>query len=415
MNINKDLASKCPHLAAYNPAEQGHLANPYPIWCESQEHAPIFFIESTGIWAVTSYDLIEQVIRDTKTFTSRYSLNFPEIPADLKHLLPWGYPQDHPSLINTDPPEHTRIRRLAGKLLTAPEVSKMEPRIREIGNELIDAFIDDGHCNFAASFSIPFPVMVISSILGVPTEDKHHFRRWTDYAFLLSSPNLGDDELREITIGHAELKDYLQAMLSERRNSPQDDLLTKMINAREEDLPALDDKQIISVVAQLLIGGNGTTTDMISNMVYILSQDKPLWTKLREDPSLYPNVIEETLRIKSSIRGLFRTTTCEVEIGGVTLPEGAVLWVVFGASGHDKTVFECPEKFDINRSNMRKQMSFGKGHHMCIGAPLARLEGRIALELLIERLPSIELVQDQEMEYPISLVSQGPIRLEIKF
>ena len=410
-----DLKRTCPHLAAYNPFDSEHLADPYPIWRELQRHAPAFFIESAGIWAVTSHELIEQVIRDTETFTSRYSLNFPEVPEDVRNLLPWGYPQDHPSLINTDPPEHTRIRRLAQKPLTAGEVKKLEPTIREIGNALIDGFIHDGHCDLVAAFATPFPVAVISGILGAPAKDRDDFKHWTDCGFLLSSPNPEPEQLHELSVGLAALKDYLLSMLRKRRKTPQDDLMTKLINAREGDLPALDDKQIVSIVAQLLIGGNGTTTDLIGNMMNILLRDGSLWQTVKEDLSLCPEAVEEALRIASSIRGLFRTTTRDIELGGVQLPQGATVWVVFGATGHDESIFTNPEKFDLSRENKNKHMSFGRGHHMCIGAPLARFEGQIALELLATRLPSMRLVANQQLHYLPSVVSHGPVHLHVEW
>ncbi len=410
-----DQENSCPYSNSYHPFEPKHLSNPFPLWQEFQEHAPIFFVEETGFWAVTSADLIENIIRDTDTFTSRYSLNFPEVPENLKELLPWGYPQNHPSLINTDPPEHTRIRRLAGKPLTAPEVKKMEQIIVDIGNTLIDSFIEEGHCDLVSVFTIPFPVVVISTILGVPPEDRMHFKRWTDYAFLLSTLNLTGEQLQEITVGHAELKDYLVKMLNDRRKKPQFDLLSKLINAREEELPALDDKQIISVVAQLLIGGNGTTTDLIGSMMSILLGQESLWEGVKDDQDSCAKVVEETLRIKPSIRGLFRTTTKECTLGGVSLPEGATIWVVFGASGHDKSVFSNAEQFDLERKNINKHMSFGRGNHMCIGASLARLEAQIALKLLSERIPSMRLRSNQKLEYPPSLVSHGPSHLQVEW
>jgi len=410
-----DLKRECPHLAAYNPFDLEHLADPYPLWRELQRHAPVFFIESAGIWAVTSYKLIEEVTRDTETFTSRYSLNFPEVPEDVRDLLPWGYPNDHPSLINTDPPEHTRIRRLAQKPLTAGEVKKLEPKIREIGNALIDGFIGDGQCDLVTAFATPFPVGVISDILGAPKDDRDDFKRWTDYGFLLSSPNLESEQLHECSVGLAALKDYLLSMLHERRMTPQDDLMTKLINAREADLPALDDKQIISIVAQLLIAGNGTTTDLIGNMTNILLRDESLWQTVKEDLSLCPEVVEEALRIASSIRGLFRTTTRDVELGGVQLPQGATLWVVFGATGHDESIFTSPEKFDLTRENKYKHMSFGLGRHFCLGASLARFEGKIALELLATRLPSMRLVANQQLQYLPSVVSHGPSHLHVEW
>lgn len=409
----ESLRDKCPHLAAYDPFEKRHLSDPYPLWRESQRNMPVFYVKQTGFWAVTGHKEIEQVAKDTETFTSRYALNFPPVPDNLKDRLPWGYPQDYPSLINTDPPEHTRIRRLAGRMLTPRAVKTMEPKIREITVELINTFINEGRCDLVKSFTIPLPVRVIAWILGVPDKDMADFKRWSDYAFILPNPNISKDQLQEISIGLADLQDYLLDMIAVRRKNPEEDLISQLVHAEEQDLPALDDKQITSSIAQLLIGGNGTTTDLIANMMSLVLKGEETWQVVKNDVSLCEHVVEETLRIKSSIRGLFRTTTREIELGGVLLPERANIWVVFGAAGHDERLFDCPEKFDVNRPNKRQHMSFGKGHHMCIGAPLARLEARVALEQLSKRIPSMQLQPNQTLEYPPTPVSQGPLQLHV--
>ncbi|MBS1878029.1 MAG: cytochrome P450 [Actinobacteria bacterium] len=404
----------CPALRDYDPFDPGHLADPYPLWRLAQREAPVFYVEKAGFWAVTGYEEVLEVARDPETFSSRESLNFRPVPEHLRERLPNGFPQGYPSLINSDPPEHSRIRKIANQTLTPRHVAALEPSIREIAGGLIDEFAGDGRVDIIERFAIPLPVIVIARILGVNEQDLEDFQRWSNAAFLMSNPNLTDAEFEQCAAEHAELNGYLLERIAERRSAPRDDLLSRLVHEEDENV-RLTDAQITSVTAQLLIGGNVTTTDLIGNMMLTLLSEPERLGGIRADTKLIGPAIEEVLRIKSSIRGLFRTTTREVELGGAALPAGATVWLVWGAANHDAGVFAAPEDFDPRRPNLVDHLSFGKGTHFCIGAPLARLEVNIALELLIERLPGLGLVEGQQLVYPASPVSQGVDNLELEW
>ncbi len=404
----------CPSkLQNYDPFAPDHLADPYPLWRLSQREAPVFYVEKAGFWAVTGYREVLEVARDTTTFTSRDALNFRPVPEDLRQDLPNGFPQAFPSLINSDPPEHSRIRKIANRTLTPRHIAALEPSIRTISESLIERFADDESVDIVDQFAVPLPVVVIARILGVDENHLEDFQRWSNAAFLMANPNISDEEFKEFAREHADLNRYLTDLIEERRSAPRDDLLSRLVHESDESF-RLSNEQIISVTAQLLIGGNVTTTDLIGNLMLVLLSDPERYDELCRNPELIPATIEEVLRIKSSIRGLFRTTTREVELGGVTLPEGAVVWLVWGAANHDESVFACPADFDPGRANLNEHLSFGKGTHFCIGAPLARLEARIALELLTSRFPTMRIVEGQELDYPPSPVSQGVDRLQIR-
>ena len=410
------LAERCPALASYNPFDAEHLADPYPLWSLSQREAPVFFIPPVGFWAVTSYDLMMEVIRDPTTFTSIYSLNLNPVPEGLRARLPYGWPEGYPSLINTDPPVHTPIRKLAQAALTPKEVAKREPDIRELAGDLVDGFVTDGRCDLMSQFAVPLPVVVIARVLGARDADTDRFGQWGEDAFMMSNPTLSPEEIRARGARLADLKDYLEVEIEARRSQPRDDLLSRLVHAQVEGVPTLTTEQVVSVAAQLLVGGNETTTHLIVNSIILLRRRFPeIWERMRSDPTIIPNVVEETLRIKSSIRGLFRTTTREVQLGDVRLPKGATLWLVFAAANHDEQHFPEPTRFDPDRHNLKKHFAFGRQTHFCIGAPLARLEATIALEELVRRMPDLRLAADQELNWLPSPFTQGVTRLEVEW
>ncbi len=403
-----ELAARCPHLAAYDPFDPGHLADPYPLWTLSQREAPVFFIPAAGMWAVTSYDLIVEVLRDTDTFSSAYVLNLNPVPDELRPRLPHGWPQGVPALINHDPPGHTPIRKLTQAALTPREVARREPQIREIARDLVDGFYLDGRCDLVHAFALPLPVAVIASLLGAPDEAVARFAQWAEDAFIMGNPLLSDAEILERGSRLADLREYLAEEIERRRVEPRDDLLSRLVHAEVEGEPTLTDEQVISVAAQMVIGGNETTAHLIANTVWLTRTRFPeVWDRMVADPSCIPAVVEESLRIKSSIRALMRTTTCETELGGVTLPEGAAVLVVFAAANHDAGHFPRADRFELDRPNINRHIAFGRLRHFCIGAPLARLEARCALEELVTRVPDLHLAEGQELQWLPSIFSQS--------
>ena len=401
----------CPALRDYQPFDSGHLANPYPVWELSHREAPVFYVQSAEFWAITGYDEVLRVIRDTETFTSRNALNFKPVPVQLRDRLPNGFPQAHPTLINTDPPHHTRLRRAANRALTPAEVRRREPAITATAGALIDSFAADGTVDIVSRFAVALPVRVIAEIIGVEPNDQSDFQRWSGDAFLMANPTLTDDEFLRCATSMAELKDYLESRIEECRVDPGDDLISSLLTGEDE----LTTDQIVSITAQLLIGGNVTTTDLIGNALLTLLRDPARWSSLCRDRDTAPSVIEEVLRLESSVRGLFRTTTRDVAIGGVLIPAESTVWVVFAAANHDESMFPHPGEFDLRRDNIADHLGFGRGTHFCIGAPLARAEVRIALELLAERLPGLALVEGQQLRYPASPISRGVEQLQLRW
>ncbi len=363
----------CPHLDGFDPLDPDHLANPQKVWAEARRSNPVFYMPEIDYWAITRYDDIAWVIRDTETFSSDVAIDQGTVPPEFADRLPLGYPQMWPTLLNNDPPSHTRIRKLSQRALTPRSVAAREPEIRAIAEDLISNFEQDGKADIMSSFAIPFPLQVISRVLGLETVDYLQIKAWSDESMYLVNPTLSREERLELTqTAGVDFYEFIEQQIEGRRNDPRDDLISELVQAEVDGEAVLTNREIISVVAQLIIGGNETTTNLIGNMLLLLDAHPETLEEVRENPELAADVVEETLRMKSSIKAIKRTTTRDVEVSGVTIPAGSRVLVTYGAGNQDPGAFDHADQFDIHRPGNAKHLGFGKGIHFCIGAPLAR-------------------------------------------
>ncbi|MDG2303512.1 MAG: cytochrome P450 [Candidatus Binatia bacterium] len=377
----------------YAPMGPEQLANPYPTIAQAHAEKPVFFSEAFSLWIVTRYEDIWTILRDTERFTSSASVTVgTETPDEVKAVLAEGWGEVD-TLVTNDPPVHTRFRSLVNKAFTPRRVAGREEHIRELANSLVDAFIDAGRVDIATEFAVPLPLTVIAEILGVPTADVAKFKQWSDdiTARLMPLPLERDIECARSLVA---FQHYMNAMLDERAKNPHDDMLSDLLTARADGMEPLSRGEILSMLQQILVAGNETTTSLISNMVGIYLERPDEWRALAEDPSLVPDAVEEVLRMESPVQGLFRSTKEELELGGVVLPKGAHLQLLYGGGNRDASEFPNPDEFQPGRKNGASHLAFSGGVHFCLGAALARLEGRIALETLSQRLPGIRLDPD---------------------
>lgn len=403
-----------PSLPHYNPFDQAHKRNPFPFYAQAQRETPVFFSPVIDMWVVTRYADVVEVLSDPARFSSAQALMTPrQLPPEALEVLRQGYARK-PSLLSSDPPAHDRLRGLCNKAFTPQRVAKMESRVRALAQGLLDRFAPQGRGDLVAHFAEPLPRMVIADIVGVPHVDIEKFGQWANEMLALLFEALPPERAVQCAHGTVAFQRYIAAMIAERREHPQDDLLSDMVHAEWEGTSPLSLEEMISTIMGFLIAGHLTTTDLINNAALTLMQRPDLWQALRQDMSLVPKFIEELLRYENTVPGLTRSTTQPVTLGGAQIPAGARLYVLFGAANRDETMFANADQFELERSNQAQHVAFGRGIHYCIGAPLARLEGRVAVEMLTERLPKLRLdPPDQVLDYTLNLTLRGPVRMEV--
>lgn len=349
------------------------------------------------MWVVTRYDDVRAVARDAQRFSSINSISPVSItpPPELLEVLMQGFPL-LPSLVDSDPPIHTRTRALVSEALSLRRITSFEPLLRELANGLVDRFVDAGRVEFVNGFAIPLPGSFIVDLLGLPRSDLERVLAWTNNSAAIYAGRGTLDEL----IAHARefvaFQHYLAAAIEDRRTNPRDDALSDIVGGAAAE-PPLGIAEQVNILLQVTFAGYETTAGMLTAAAVQLARDPELFTAVKNDPNVAPQVIEEALRSASPIHSMYRTATEDVELGGVQIRKGERLQIVYISANHDESRFDDPQRFSLGRQT--PHLSFGQGPHFCIGAPLARLEGRIALEVLTRRLPKLRLQPDQTFEY----------------
>ena len=402
------------------------VADPYPAYAELRAQGPVVHVPEHDLWLVTTYDACLEVLSDPARFSSREALSGrnlfrdnPEAAAKLRGGP--GYPRK-PTLILTDPPQHTRYRSIVQKAFApAKTIKRLVPVMEEIVDELIDAFIEQGHCDFVADFAVPLPMRVVSAVLGMPADMRATLKRWSDDFIAAQAGNIDSDRVHQAAESTREFEHYISDLIDDRASAPdlhdRLDFLSRLVveGAATDDYPELTRQEQLSLVQQMLVGGNETTTNLLGNAMALLL-DNPEWVvRLRNDTALVPDFIEEALRHESPLQGLFRVAADATNIQGVHVPAGAKLMVLFGSANRDEAVY-TPAGFDPSRDNRSfPHLAFGRGTHACMGQGLARREVVIAITRLIQRLDDIRMAEGADAE-PVALFGfHGRRSLEITF
>lgn len=392
----------------------GATWDPSGAFAELRENKPVARIPELELWLVSRYADCVTVIRDMENFGHMPADMMAAVPDEVQAELPDGYPVWYPSLINTDPPVHTRIRKLAQKPITPRGVAPKEARISEAAHRLIDGFIADGTVDLVPAFALPLPVFVLTEVLGIPQNDLSQFERWIENTTELFNPMISPERRVELARDQVAFGAYVADAIAARRECPQDDLISDLIRAKEEGERDLSDTEIHGVVAQLILAGFDTTAGAICFAIAHLCRNPDQLARVRADPSLIPIVVEETVRRTTPTRGVVRLTKNEVTLGGTTIPAGEKVMALVSSANQDPAQFSCPHEFNIDRdpSELRRHLGFGQGVHRCIGQPIAQLEMRVALEALISRLPNLRLANE---DIPLSpgMIFLRPSKLEI--
>jgi cytochrome P450 len=399
----------------FNPLESPYLENPYPLYARARREAPIFFSPLFATWVVTRYEDVHAILRDPWRFSSSYLFRAPvDPPPDVLAMLA-QLPPEVPLLVSEDPPGHTRTRALVSHAFLPRQVAGMAARIRDIAHELIDQLPAAGSADLVRQYTYPLPMRVLLEFLGLPVADAEVIKHWCHDHMLLSVPGIGAAQQRRSAATEVSFSRYTEALIAARQRQPRPDVLSALIQARVHGERPLDDVELHSLLQQLLFAGHETTTNLLSNTIVALLRDASQWQALQRDQTCTARAVEEGLRYDAPVQGMFRTTTEDVTVRDVTLPAGARVFLAFAAANRDEHVFPEPDRFDIQRPNADKHVSFGYGVHYCIGAPLVRLEARIALEILVQRLPNLHLVSDQPVTYLPSLLNRALQQLQVRW
>ena len=378
-------------LMTYDLYSQSFKRNPYPTYDDMRQADPIFKnpgMSGHPIWFVTSYDLGVEVLRDHKRFIKRWqnTLTEEELAQQQVHPLS-AMLDDH--LLNLDPPDHTRIRSLVNKVFTGRRVERLRPRIQQIADDLIDDMLTQDEADLIEAFAFPLPITVIAELLGVPSSDRDKFRVWSNAAI---QPTLTEEEWQHTVPLLMEFMTYLSDMFRERKRAPREDLISDLL-AVEEAGDSLSMNELYAMIFLLLVAGHETTVNLIANGTLALLQHPEQLAQLKANPSQMAQAVEELLRYDAPVeRSLTRFVAEDMQFHGAELKKGELVIVVLGAANRDPAHFDCPAHLDINREpKQNKHLSFGMGIHYCLGAPLARAEGEIALNTLLSRLPNLRL------------------------
>lgn len=391
---------------------------PYHAYEQLRDHAPVWQDPITGMWTLTRHDDIRAALLDTERFTNRIGNSAgatergvrPQDEEKARQLLEAaalerriqelyeekGWPTC-PTLSGLDEPKHMQLRRLFDHAFRPARVRDLDPFVESLANRLFDAFAHEGRSEWVSQFAIPLPLYVIGRQMGVPDEDMPQIKEWTDAWVARMGLNQTPEERVWSAEQEIEAQHYFQQRYEERRAQPDDSLLSELVNNQVKEWGRnLTDNELHSeMMADLFVGGAETTTNALSGGVMLLIQNPDIWAKVKADQERYLEpLVEEVLRLESPVQCLLRETACDIDVHGVTIPEGAIVSIRFASANRDERRYENPDDFDLDRKNPRGHLAFGTGTHHCLGAPLARRELFYGFKVLFERVQEMWFVED---------------------
>ncbi len=399
-------ASNVPTGVALTPLDERFREQPDLVLDELRAADPMHHDQVLHRWLLSRHDDVDALLRDRSHSAD------PRNGADgsFMKLFADTAGDREPSILFLDPPRHTHLRGLVSKAFTPRALEAITPRIQEIVDELLDAVAAAPSFDLIAAFGGPLPTIVIAEMLGVDPADRADFKRWSDDGVLAFDPMITAEQRVRVETAQVEMDAYLRRTITERRTEPREDLISALI-AVEDDGKHLDDAEIVTMCALLLAAGNVTTTDLIGNGVLALLQHPAEMGKLQADPSLIINAVEEMLRYASPVTETGRVAVADVTVAGCPVQTGDSLIPSLAAANHDPATYPEPHRFDITRADTHHH-SFGGGVHFCLGAPLARIEARLAIGTLVRRFPDLHLA-DEPLEWRRLPGFQGLIRLPV--
>lgn len=382
---------------SYDLTSSAFIEDPYRTYEQLRRKDPVHRMRLIEAWALTRYEDVQDVLIDHKRFTN----------AERNY----DYMQ-YRTFLDLDPPDHTRLRGLVSKAFTPRAVRELGPRIQGLVDELLDAVAGKSRIDLISDFAFPLPVIVIAEMLGVPAEDRARFREWSDDIALSVNPLLNSKQIERVQQATEELFDYFEGIIEQRRQAPQNDMISALLAAEEEG-DRLTHEELLSTLMLLLVAGNETTRNLIGNGMLALLKNPAQLQRLRDRPELLDSAINELLRYDSPVQIDSRNAIDDVKIGGKRIAAGQRILAIVGAANRDPQVFANPDELDIGRDEV-SHLSFGRGIHYCLGSPLAILEGRMAFTSLLERFSSIRLASDPVFKDQIVLRGVEALWVEVE-
>ena len=396
--MNRHLILWNQSINMLNIFSDGVRRDPYPLYDQMRSHSPLLYVPAPfDGYLIFDYDGVKRALNDHESFSSR-------VPAP-RHWF-----------IFFDPPAHSKLRGLISRAFTPKSIAAIESHIQELSRQLLDQTLQQPEFDLATEFSVPLPMKVIAGMIGIPPADWARFKCWSDSILKLSYARTGGEEAvlagREFTEVTGEMNEYLSGMIDQRRAQPEDDLLTRLMQAEIEG-EQLAQEEILGFFQLLVVGGQETTTNLINNAILCFLEFPDQLALLRKNTELLPSAIEEVLRFRSPLQWVMRTPRRDLEMHGQTIPAGKLVLPMIGSANRDPKYFKDPNQFTIRREP-NPHIAFGHGIHSCLGAALARMEARIGLGDFLQRVPHFGPASSQPWEPRRALHVHGPTNLRLR-
>jgi len=409
-----------PTTVSLNPFTPEAMHNLYPVH-EALRQEGLVYLPEIETWIASRYDDLEAILKDQENFTARNAaggggrLRDPELAAAYAD----GYPMAR-TLMTADPPEHKWYRSTLSRKFTPRNVAEMEDFVEDVVNALIDDLPADRHADVVERLSLPIPLIVFCSLMRIPDDELPMITQFTNDlndSFTFEVANHGRPRELEIIRSVIAFQNYVLDKIRQRRETPGDDLISMMLGSAVKGLGdrGLTDLEMLSTVTLLLNAGTETTMNLLGNAVELFMKHPDQWKALQEDRGLLRNAVDEVLRAESPVQCLFRHTKADVEINGVALPARAKVALLYGAANRDSQRWTDPDTFDITRADASRGLYFGSGEHFCLGAHLARLEARVALNAILDRLPGLRLTDDNDFARRPNPLTRGFAHLNVEW
>lgn len=395
-------------------------ADPHPTYARLRAEAPAYCRVSRDgaarMWFLTRYDDVAAALRDDRRFVKDADATLTPAQLLARPPAPPLYRLLTYHMLNTDGEAHARLRALVNKAFSARQVEQMEPRLRTIAHDLLDRLVPRGAMDYVDDFALPFSIAVIAELLGIPSRDRHRFRAWS-HILVAPSVDAGRNERKTARLAQVmqDFVDYLQGIFAARRRAPQPDLITSLLEA-EEAGDRLSTEELFSMILLLTVVGHETSVFLLANQALTLLTHPAVLAAVRSDRSMIAPIIEEVIRYEGPVeRATMRFAAEEIALHGATIQRGDAVSLVLASAHRDDRAFPQPAVFDPARRGAR-HLGFGLGAHYCLGAPLARLEARVALDTLLDRLPAVQLATpSSDLRWQTNPIVRGPKRLPLRW